>query len=133
MKQPAQDPTALPPVSRSDAAAFLFAVQDDTMLAWVGDAACQDSDTDLFFPIGPEGPGRLQAERAKAVCRTCTVRRQCADWAINTAQQYGIWGGMDEVELDVARRRASRSRRTASQCRAIAVPLTEEWSPPQHE
>ncbi|MBG7697588.1 WhiB family transcriptional regulator [Streptomyces sp. MC1] len=80
------------------------------MLAWLERAACRNCDTDLFFPISLEGPGRRQADRAKAVCRACPVRQQCADWAIDTGQKYGIWGGMDEAELDRAGRETSLSR-----------------------
>ncbi|MEU8756364.1 WhiB family transcriptional regulator [Streptomyces chartreusis] len=86
------------------------AVRGRTVLTWREKAACRGCETDLFFPIGPKGPGRRQAEEAKAVCGTCSVRRQCADWALDTAQQYGIWGGMDEAELAEAGRSASRSR-----------------------
>ncbi|WP_030905067.1 WhiB family transcriptional regulator [Streptomyces sp. NRRL F-5126] len=75
------------------------------MLSWLGRAACRDLDTELFFPVGPDGPGRHQAEKAKAVCKTCPVRRQCADWALTTAQEYGIWGGMEAEERVLMRRR----------------------------
>jgi WhiB family redox-sensing transcriptional regulator len=75
------------------------------MLTWLESAACQDLDTELFFPISPKGPGQRQADEAKAVCKTCPVQRQCATWALATAQEYGIWGGMDEEELVSARRR----------------------------
>ena len=57
---------------------------------WLESAACRDLDTELFFPVGPEGPGRRQGDEAKAVCKPCPVRRQCASWAVTTAQQYGI-------------------------------------------
>lgn len=82
---------------------------DSTTLAWLENAACRDLDTELFFPIGLNGPGRHQANAAKAVCKACPVRRQCAGWALTTAQEYGIWGGMDEEELALARRRRKRS------------------------
>ncbi|MFF0305583.1 WhiB family transcriptional regulator [Streptomyces sp. NPDC004562] len=80
-------------------------------LNWLEDAGCRGLDTELFFPAGPKGPGRRQADEAKAVCRMCPVRRQCASWALATAQQYGIWGGMDEEERVVAHRRGRLSTR----------------------
>jgi WhiB family transcriptional regulator, redox-sensing transcriptional regulator len=39
-----------------------------------------------------------QAEKAKAVCADCPVRRDCLEWAIETDQPHGVWGGLDEVE-----------------------------------
>ncbi|MFJ9729499.1 WhiB family transcriptional regulator [Streptomyces sp. NPDC101209] len=90
-----------------DSAANVSATNDIGIPTWLDKAACGEYDTDLFFPVSLEGPGRLQAERAKAVCETCPVREQCANWAINTAQQHGVWGGMDETELAQAVRGAS--------------------------
>lgn len=75
------------------------------LLTWLDSAGCRGLDTELFFPAGPKGPGRREADEAKAVCQTCPVRQQCASWALATAQEYGIWGGMDEEERVRARRR----------------------------
>jgi WhiB family redox-sensing transcriptional regulator len=83
------------------------------MLTWLDNAGCRGLDTELFFPAGPKGPGRRQADEAKAVCKTCPVRRQCGSWALATAQEYGIWGGMDEEERVRARR---RRRLTTREC-----------------
>jgi len=80
-------------------------------LAWLEDAGCRGLDTELFFPAGPKGPGRRQADEAKAVCGTCPVRRQCGSWALDTAQAYGIWGGMDEEERVMAHRKGRLSAR----------------------
>jgi WhiB family redox-sensing transcriptional regulator len=38
---------------------------------WRHKAACLDENPELFFPIGTTGRAVEQAERAKAVCRTC--------------------------------------------------------------
>jgi WhiB family redox-sensing transcriptional regulator len=71
---------------------------------WRHNAACLDEDPELFFPIGTTGPAVEQAERAKAVCRTCPVKAQCLAWAVETRQDAGIWGGMTEDERRVLRR-----------------------------
>jgi WhiB family redox-sensing transcriptional regulator len=81
------------------------------MLTWLDNAGCRGLDTELFFPAGPKGPGRREADEAKAVCKTCPVRRQCASWALAKAQEYGIWGGMDEEERVRARRRKPSQHR----------------------
>ena len=74
---------------------------------WRQSAACKDIvDPDLFFPVGSTGPALDQIERAKAICRGCPVRATCLEWALETHQDSGGWGGLSEEERKlVARRR----------------------------
>ena len=65
---------------------------------WRHRAACRDEDPELFFPIGTSGPALLQVEQAKAVCRRCSVTDECLQWALETGQDAGVWGGMSEEE-----------------------------------
>ncbi|KUN89405.1 transcription factor WhiB [Streptomyces bungoensis] len=76
---------------------------------WRDHAVCRQEDPDLFFPIGTAGPAQVQTQRAKAVCARCPVQEQCLDWAMDTDQSIGIWGGTTELERRALRRRA-RSR-----------------------
>lgn len=76
---------------------------------WQTKAACRQEDPELFFPIGPTGPAKLQTENAKAVCRRCEVRPECLLWALQTGQQNGVWGGLSERELRQIRNRANRT------------------------
>lgn len=77
---------------------------------WRSRAACLDKDPDLFFPVGNAGPALLQIEEAKAVCRTCEVVDTCLQWAIESGQDYGVWGDMSEDERRALKRRAARLR-----------------------
>lgn len=77
---------------------------------WRDHAACRHEDPDLFFPIGTTGPSQVQAQQAKAVCEGCPVREQCLDWALDTGQSIGIWGGTTEAERRRLRRRAGSRR-----------------------
>jgi WhiB family redox-sensing transcriptional regulator len=54
----------------------------------------------LFYKTDLESEERPshRVARAKAVCKTCPVRPQCAAHALNTAEPYGIWGGFTEAE-----------------------------------
>jgi WhiB family transcriptional regulator, redox-sensing transcriptional regulator len=61
-------------------------------------AACSSCDPDLFFPVGSSGAAIRQTEEAKAVCAGCPVRAECLQWAVETDQLHGVWGGLDEVE-----------------------------------
>ncbi len=45
---------------------------------------------------------------AKAVCARCPVRAECATVAIETGQDFGVWGGLDMAEDARAIRRARR-------------------------
>src|SRR5918912_700026 len=77
---------------------------------WRHHAACRDEDPELFFPIGTSGPAVLQVEQAKAVCRRCTVTDECLQWALETGQDAGVWGGMSEDERRALKRRGARTR-----------------------
>ena len=71
---------------------------------WRSKAACLTVDPELFFPIGNTGPAITQVAEAKAV-------GICLQWAIDTNQDAGGWGGMSEEERRALKRRAARARR----------------------
>jgi WhiB family redox-sensing transcriptional regulator len=79
---------------------------------WRDHAACRHEDPDLFFPIGTTGPALVQTRQAEAVCGRCPVRDQCLDWAMETGQTIGIWGGKTEGERRALKRRAGSRRRS---------------------
>ena len=76
---------------------------------WRSLGACNREDPELFFPM-PQGPGLAQLERARAVCARCRVRAECLSFALETAQDHGVWGGTSEEERRAQRR--ARARRT---------------------
>ena len=80
---------------------------------WRRQAACRDTDPDLFFPVGTTGPAIVQIENAKAVCRQCDAQAECLEYAIATNQDSGIWGGTSEEERRKLRKRHAAQRRTA--------------------
>ncbi|MEU7088046.1 WhiB family transcriptional regulator [Streptomyces achromogenes] len=77
---------------------------------WRENGACRDEDPELFFPIGSTGPALLQIEEAKAVCRRCPVLETCGQWALETHEPHGVWGGMSEDDRRRIKRRAARDR-----------------------
>lgn len=81
---------------------------DPGKTVWIEHASCLDQDPDLFFPVGSTGSAVAQADRAKAVCTTCPVRGECLRWALDTCQDAGVWGGLDEEERRVIRRQRRR-------------------------
>ncbi|MEU5709942.1 MULTISPECIES: WhiB family transcriptional regulator [Streptomyces] len=77
---------------------------------WRHNAVCRDEDPDLFFPIGDTGPALLQIREAKAVCARCSVIERCLQWALESGQDFGVWGGLSEAERRSLKRRAARNR-----------------------
>ena len=72
--------------------------------SWRRDAICRDTDPDLFFPVGTTGNALVQIDRAKEVCDQCPVKVDCLDYALETNQDSGIWGGTSEEERRILRR-----------------------------
>ena len=82
---------------------------DPDQTTWIADAACIGEDPELFFPMGPPSLVSAQTARAKAVCGGCRVRDDCLEWSLVTAQDAGVWGGVDEDERRELRRRRRRA------------------------
>ncbi|KAB1641153.1 WhiB family transcriptional regulator [Gulosibacter chungangensis] len=80
---------------------------------WRDSAACLEYDPELFFPVGNTGPALEQIDNAKAVCARCRVTEQCLQYALDTNQDSGVWGGLSEDERRALRRRAARARRAS--------------------
>ncbi|MFF7216652.1 WhiB family transcriptional regulator [Streptomyces sp. NPDC008238] len=72
---------------------------------WRYEAACQEEDPELFFPISDRGPGLAQIAEAKAVCLRCPVTARCLRWALAAGRLEGIWGGTTEEERRTIQRR----------------------------
>ena len=82
-------------------------------LNWRDNAACRDTDPDLFFPVGTTGLAVEQISAAKAVCATCPVKGPCLEFALITNQDSGVWGGTSEDERRKIRRSWVKSRRAS--------------------
>lgn len=67
-------------------------------LGWRYRSACRSSDPVLFFPVGSTGVALEEIRAAVALCQTCPVQQQCLDFALDTNQEFGIWGGTSEEE-----------------------------------
>lgn len=75
---------------------------------WREVSACRDTDPQLFFPVGTTGQAVDQIANAKAVCQHCVARRDCLQFALDTNQDSGVWGGASEEERRAMRRLARR-------------------------
>jgi WhiB family redox-sensing transcriptional regulator len=69
--------------------------------AWQIKAACRGPQSAVFYPPNQfeRKDEKLEREvRAKAICATCSVKKDCLEYAITIREQHGIWGGLNEVE-----------------------------------
>lgn len=87
---------------------------------WRRKANCLDQDPELFFPVGNTGPALEQIAEAKAICNECEVIDVCLQWALETGEDAGVWGGRSEDE-----RRAIKNRRSGAVSRH-AIKQTQE-------
>ena len=78
---------------------------------WRDRAICRDTDPDLFFPVGTTGQALVQIARAKEVCNECPVKVDCLEYALETNQDSGIWGGLAEEERRAIRRQTAARQR----------------------
>ena len=79
-------------------------------MSWQDRAACAGTTMLLFF--GPDRETQAEQEaretEAKAVCASCPVRAECLAYALRPSVRYGIWGGLNERERSLERRRRAR-------------------------
>jgi len=75
---------------------------------WRADAACQDSDPAIFFPVA--GPTvKTDVKRAKEICARCPVRETCLDYSLQLPfPWHGIFGGMTPRERQAVGPRHTR-------------------------
>lgn len=78
--------------------------------AWMADGACRFEDPSSFFPDGSTGGWAPVIQYAKDICATCPVIATCREWALDTRQPYGIWGGLTEQERRRVQRRLENNR-----------------------
>jgi WhiB family redox-sensing transcriptional regulator len=88
-------------------------IQLTTELAaeWRARAACAGFQHSLFFPTGETDTS--STERALEICLNCAVSFECLEYALETNQRAGIWGGTTEDERRSLRRKWLAIRRRA--------------------
>jgi WhiB family redox-sensing transcriptional regulator len=79
---------------------------------WRDNAACSGLPHDLFFPVGEVIDEAVA--NAKGICAECAVEEECLEFALETNQRLGIWGGTSEEDRKALRRKWLAARRRAS-------------------
>ncbi len=74
-------------------------------ISWRVNSACQGLDPDIFYPESEDN-----CDEAIAICESCHVRIACLNYALETREKQGVWGGASARErrrlLRVGRRSA---------------------------
>jgi WhiB family transcriptional regulator, redox-sensing transcriptional regulator len=73
-------------------------VLDWSTTEWFERAGCAGEDPEVFFPLGTTPLAMAQLRTAKSICSRCPVRTECLQWALETNQATGVWGGLSEEE-----------------------------------
>jgi WhiB family redox-sensing transcriptional regulator len=89
-----------------------FQLTTELAADWRNRAACAGYHHALFFPVGDAD--EMRVEQAREICMTCPVTEECLEYALETNQRAGIWGGSTEEERKSLRRKWLAARRRAS-------------------
>lgn len=105
----------------------LAQVPDDVTWFWQEQGACRRVDPAWFFhPQNERGLSRTRRDRrAKTVCASCSVRLECADYAIRAREPYGVWGGLTEEERELIYRRVDSRHHPRSRGEGLRVAGTD--------
>ena len=77
---------------------------------WTSEAECRGGDSDLFYPA--QGGS---VREAKQMCDDCLVQMECLEYAIDTREPGGIWGGLAKRNRDEVMRAMARRKRGLSE------------------
>jgi WhiB family transcriptional regulator, redox-sensing transcriptional regulator len=86
-------------------------------------AACAEMETETFFRSADEP----DTDEAKGVCRRCTVRGPCLEYAVRYEIDVGVWGGLTARERRALHRVARTPRSRADAPRSTYA----RWSSPR--
>lgn len=84
---------------------------------WHRRGLCAGENPEVFFPSNGDS-----GARAREICTACPVREDCIQYATE-ADEFGIWGGLDQQQRRALKRRQFRQARRA---RASEGNRTEE-------
>lgn len=69
---------------------------------FTGEEPCVEVGGDMFFAADDDGR-YYNIDKAKAVCGTCWMQPECAEYAINH-DVAGVWGGLSEPQRRLIRK-----------------------------
>ncbi|NJP70404.1 WhiB family transcriptional regulator [Streptomyces sp. C1-2] len=93
-----------------------LAAQAATGGDWRDRGACRGhAEPDLWHAADGGYIAQEQTHRAQAICHTCPVRLECGEYALETRQDWGVWGGMTKNQRRaILRKRGQDAQETAA-------------------
>lgn len=89
----------------------VWVVDDELLLGaampeWHLDALCREYEQHAGWWF-PEKGQVAELRKAQAICRRCSVQKECLAWALDVGpdRDYGTWGGTTKAEREVLRKR----------------------------
>lgn len=88
---------------------------------------CRNEDPEIWFPVGT-GPMAVETEwLAQALCDGCPIKAACLQYALETGQRYGIWGGINmETQGTTLARRSTFTLRGSNEDHRTRTQLVHE-------
>ncbi|MFB6696343.1 WhiB family transcriptional regulator [Streptomyces rubiginosohelvolus] len=98
----------------------------DRATDWRDAALCRSHpDPEMWFPKGTDAVSMANEAEAKRVCAGCPALMACREWAIESREDSGVWGGLSERDRYNLRRRG-RSRNTEPAIRIVTFPSVKD-------
>jgi len=86
---------------------------------------CRGEDTDRWFPTevdprtGEESEPAYAPPDVQRACGTCEVRAHCLQYALDTDQGSGVWGGLTTYQRDLIKK--PKQRKHCPSCDSVDV------------
>lgn len=63
---------------------------------WRDEGACVGQPAVLWYANEPssEANGTAMYREGKRICESCPVQHECLEWALDTKEAFGLWGGV---------------------------------------
>lgn len=92
---------------------------EDTV--WQRRGLCRGGNTEIFYP---EDDHEQQALKAIAICLNCPVMMRCRQWALDTHEEHGVWGGLSEGDRKAIWAGTKKKRPYRRKCRYRTLSLS---------
>jgi WhiB family redox-sensing transcriptional regulator len=80
-------------------------LSEKTRPLWMDEGACRDHNGDLWYADKPH-----LVDRAKEICASCPSLQPCLQWALDSNERYGVFGGHTYQERVNLVRRTTRNQ-----------------------
>lgn len=100
--------------------------------AWRARAGCKNLPSSTFFPETRKNANQWRSpniDKAKKVCSTCPVIKDCFKFALDNGETFGVWAGVNFIHTE---RMGEQKRRDVLTKRYTSF-MCNSWYPKQRE